>query len=453
MPQPDRNRLRSLLTREQERFEREHPRSRALAASAREHLAGGVPMPWMVRWPGGYPLFVSAATGARFRDVDDREYVDFCLGDTGAMTGHAPPAAVAAIRAQLERGLTFMLPTEDAIAVAAELARRFGLPFWQIATTATDANRFAIRLARRITGRPKILVFNWCYHGTVDETFAVLAGGRVVPRPGNLGPPVDPAWTTRVVEWNDFAALERELAAGDVACVLAEPAMTNVGIVLPAPGFHDHLRAVTRRTGTLLILDETHTLSAGPGGCTLRDGLEPDLVTVGKPLASGLAAAAYGFSADVAARVQAAVRVDESDTGGIGGTLAGNALVMAAMRATLEKVLTAEAYARMFALAERFEAGVTAVIAEQGLPWIVQRLGARVEYWFRDRPPRNGGEAAASVDPELDRYMHLTALNRGILMTPFHNMALMSPATTAADVDHHTAVFRESVAALLGETA
>ena len=453
MPQPDRNRLKSLLTREQERFEREHPRSRALAASAREHLAGGVPMPWMVRWPGGYPLFVTAATGARFRDVDDREYVDFCLGDTGAMTGHAPPAAVAAIRAQLERGLTFMLPTEDAIAVAAELARRFGLPFWQIATTATDANRFAIRLARRITGRPKILVFNWCYHGTVDETFAVLAGGRVVPRPGNLGPPVDPAWTTRVVEWNDFAALERELAAGDVACVLAEPAMTNVGIVLPAPGFHDHLRAVTRRTGTLLILDETHTLSAGPGGCTLRDGLEPDLVTVGKPLASGLAAAAYGFSADVAARVQAAVRVDESDTGGIGGTLAGNALVMAAMRATLEKVLTTETYAGMFALAERFEAGVTAVITEQGLPWIVQRLGARVEYWFRDSPPRNGGEAAASVDPELDRYMHLTALNRGILMTPFHNMALMSPATTAADVDHHTAVFRESVAALLGGTA
>jgi glutamate-1-semialdehyde 2,1-aminomutase len=453
MPQPDRNRLISLLAREQERFEQEHPRSRELAASAREHLAGGVPMPWMVRWPGGYPLFVTAAAGARFRDVDNREYVDFCLGDTGAMTGHAPPAAVAAIRAQLERGLTFMLPTEDAIAVAAELARRFGLPFWQIATTATDANRFAIRLARRITGRPKILVFNWCYHGTVDETFAVLAGGRVVPRPGNLGPPVDPAWTTRVVEWNDFAALELELAAGDVACVLAEPAMTNVGIVLPAPGFHDHLRAVTRRTGTLLILDETHTLSAGPGGCTLRDGLEPDLVTVGKPLASGLAAAAYGFSADVAARVQAAVRVDESDTGGIGGTLAGNALVMATMRATLEKVLTAEAYARMFALAERFAAGVQATIAELGLPWIVQRLGARVEYWFRDSPPRNGGEAAASVDPELDRYMHLTALNRGILMTPFHNMALMSPATTVADVDHHTAVFRESVAALLGETA
>ena len=450
MRKPDRQRLSLLLDREQERFEKEHPRSRALASRAREHLAGGVPMPWMVRWPGGFPLFVSQASGARFVDVDGREYVDFCLGDTGAMTGHAPAAAVAAIAAQLERGLTFMLPTADALMVGAELSRRFGLPFWQIASTATDANRFAIRLARQITGRPKILIFNWCYHGTVDETFAILSGGRVVARPGNLGPPVDPAWTTRVVEWNDFEALERELAQGDVACVLAEPAMTNVGIVLPAAGFHAHLRAVTRAAGTLLILDETHTLSAGPGGCTLRDGLEPDIVTVGKPLASGLAAAAYGLSAAVAARVAAAVRVDESDTGGIGGTLAGNALVMAAMRATLLEVLTDEAYARMFALAERFEAGVEAAVAEAGLPWIVQRLGARVEYWFRDTPPRNGGEAAASLDPELDRYMHLAALNRGILMTPFHNMALMSPATTAEDVDRHSAAFRESVGALFG---
>jgi glutamate-1-semialdehyde 2,1-aminomutase len=453
MPVLDRQRLDRLLAREQERFERDHPRSLALAARARAHLAGGVPMPWMVRWPGGSPLFVVRAAGARFEDVDGREYVDFCLGDTGAMTGHSPAAAVAAIRAQLDRGLTFMLPTEDSIAVGAELARRFGLPYWQIATTATDANRFAIRLARRITGRPKILVFNWCYHGTVDETFAVLDGGRVVARPGNLGPPVDPSLTTRVVEWNDFAALERELGAGDVACVLAEPAMTNVGIVHPAPGFHAHLRAATRAAGTLLVLDETHTLSAGPGGCTRRDGLEPDMITVGKPLASGLAAAAYGFSSAVAARVAAEIRVDESDTGGIGGTLAGNALAMAAMRATLEHVLTDEAYEGMLALGERFEAGVEAAVAEARLPWIVQRLGARVEYWFRERPPANGGEAAASIDSGLDRYMHLAMLNRGILMTPFHNMALICPATSVEDVDRHTAAFREAISALLGEPA
>lgn len=408
-------------------------------------------MPWMVRWAGGFPLFVERASGARFVDVDGHEVVDFCLGDTGAMTGHAPPASVAAIRAQLERGLTFMLPTEDALAVSAELARRFGLPYWQFATAATDANRFAIRLARKITGRPKILIFNWCYHGTVDETFAVLdpESGRVVPRPGNLGPPCDPALTTRVVEWNDVAALERELAHGDVACVLAEPALTNVGIVLPEPGFHDALRAATRATGTLLVLDETHTLSAGPGGMTERDGLAPDLLTVGKPVASGISAAAYGMSAEVAARVAAAIRVDESDTGGIGGTLAGNALSMAAMRATLEEVLTDAAFERMLALGERFASGVEAVVARHRLPWTVKRLGARVEYWFRASPPRNGGEAAAAIDPELDRYLHLAALNRGILLTPFHNMALMSPATTAADVDRHTAVFAETVEALL----
>jgi glutamate-1-semialdehyde 2,1-aminomutase len=365
------------------------------------------------------------------------------------MTGHAPAAAIEAIRAQLGRGLTFMLPTEDGIRVSEELARRFGLPAWQMAMTATDANRFAIRIARHVTGRPRILVFNWCYHGTVDETFATLEGGRVVARPGNVGPPVDPAVTTRVVEFNDVAGLERELAAGDVACVLAEPAMTNIGIVLPEPGFHQALRELTRRTETLLVIDETHTLSAGPGGCTRAWGLSPDLVTVGKPIASGIPAAVYGFTAEVAERWRRRSSVELADTGGIGGTLAGNALALAAMRATLESVLTEGAYARMIPLAERFAAGVEGVIAEKGLPWVVKRLGARAEYWFRATPPRNGGEAAAAVDAELDRYMHLAALNRGVLMTPFHNMALMSPATTPADVDLHTAVFRESVEGVL----
>ncbi len=448
----DRGRLASALTAERARFVADHPRSRELASQARGHLVGGVPMPWMARWPGDFPLFVERAAGARFVDVDGHEYVDFCLGDTGAMTGHAPPAAVAAIERQLHRGLTLMLPSEDALWVGSELARRFGLPRWQFSLTATDANRFAIRLARAISGRPKILVFNWCYHGTVDETFAVLdpATGQVVARPGNLGPPVDPAVTTKVVEFNDLPALERALAERDVACVLCEPALTNIGIVLPDPGFHASLRAMTRATDTLLIVDETHTLCASPGGYTALHGLEPDLLTVGKPLGSGIACAAYGMTDEVASRVAATIALDLADTGGIGGTLAGNALAMAAMRATLERVLTAEAYAGMLPLAERFTAGVAAVLREYDLPWIVQRLGARAEYWFRSTPPRNGGEAVAAIDAELDRYMHLASLNRGVLMTPFHNMALMSPATTADDVDRHTTVFRESVAELLG---
>jgi glutamate-1-semialdehyde 2,1-aminomutase len=446
----DRPRLAAALEAELARFRDEHPRSRALFERAKAHLHDGVPMSWMIRWAGAFPLFVDRAKGARFTDVDGREYVDFCLGDTGAMTGHAPDAALRAIKAQLDRGITFMLPTEDALAVSDELARRFGLPAWQVAMTATDANRHVIRIARHVTGRPKILVFNWCYHGTVDETFATLGpDGRVGPRVGNVGPPVDPAVTTRVVEFNDLAALERELAQGDVACVLAEPAMTNIGIVLPEPGFHRALRELTRRHGTLLVIDETHTISAGPGGCTRAWGLEPDFVTMGKPIASGIPAAVYGFTAEVAARWRARTSLDLADTGGIGGTLAGNALALAAMKATLGEVLTDAAFARMIPLAERFAAGVEGVIAEKGLPWIVKRLGARAEYWFRAQPPRNGGEAAAAIDADLDRYMHLAALNRGILMTPFHNMALVSPATTEADVDLHTSVFRESVEAVL----
>jgi glutamate-1-semialdehyde 2,1-aminomutase len=407
-------------------------------------------MNWMVRSPGDFPLFVDEASGAHFTDVDGHRYLDLCLGDTGAMTGHAPAAAVEAIAERSRRGVTFMLPTEDAIWVGEELSRRFGLPFWQMALTATDANRFAIRLARHVTGRPRILVFDWCYHGSVDETFITLRGGVPGPRSGTLGPPVDPAVTTRVVEFNDVGALEEALAARDVACVLAEPAMTNIGIVHPAPGFHEALRDATRRTGTLLILDETHTICAGPGGYTRAHGLEPDVLTLGKPIAGGVPAAVYGLSAELADRVRRSIRPEESDTGGIGGTLAGNALSLAAMRATLAHVLTEEAYARTIPLAQRFSDGVERVLAAHRLPWHVTRLGCRAEYWFSPTPPRNGAEAAAAVDAELDRYMHLAALNRGILLTPFHNMALICPQTTEEDIDLHTRVFEESVAPLLG---
>jgi glutamate-1-semialdehyde 2,1-aminomutase len=438
-----------LLPRELERFEREHPRSRELALKAEESLLAGVPMPWMIRWAGGFPVFAADAQGARFRDVDGHEYVDFCLGDTAAMTGHSPEPTVRAIAEQASRGITLMLPSEDAIWVGRELARRFGLPRWQFALTATDANRFAIRLVRELTGRPKILAFNWCYHGSVDETFATLDDGAVVAREGNVGPPVALAETTRVVEWNDTEGLERELAHGDVACVLAEPALTNIGIVLPEAGFHDALREATRAAGTLLIIDETHTICAGPGGYTAAYGLDPDLLTIGKPIAGGVPAAAYGFSREVAERLEELMPRDErADTGGIGGTVAANVLSLAATRATLAEVLTEEAFEHMIALGERFEAGVAEVIERHDLPWHVTRLGCRVEYLFRRERPRNGTEAAAGGNPELDRLIHLYALNRGILLTPFHNMALMSPATTEADVDLHTRVFDEAAGEL-----
>lgn len=446
----DRNRLHHLLEAELIRFEYEHPRSKALYEQARSHLHEGVPMNWMVRWAGTFPVFVKEASGTHFTDVDGKKYLDLCLGDTGAMTGHAPAAVVDAAIAQMRRGLTLMLPIEEVLWVSEEFSRRFGLPYWQIVLTATDANRFAIRLARQITGRKKILIFNWCYHGTVDETFITLHDGIPQARPGNIGPAVDPTLTTKVIEFNDLPALEAALAPEDVACVLAEPVMTNIGIVHPDPGYHDALREITRRTGTLLIIDETHTICTSPGGYTQAYGLQPDMLTLGKPIAGGIPAAVYGFTQEVAERIRANTSVDLADTGGIGGTLAGNALSVAAMKATLQHSLTPESYQHTIALAERFEAGVAGIIREKQLPWHVNRLGCRVEYWFRPTPPRNGGEAAAAIDGDLDRYLHLASLNRGILMTPFHNMALIAPDATASDIDFHTDVFREIVSALVG---
>ncbi|MCI4353532.1 MAG: aspartate aminotransferase family protein [Thermoplasmata archaeon] len=443
-------RLARLLARELVRFEDAHPRSRELFERGRRSLLAGVPMNWMTRWAGPYPIFVARAAGARIWDVDGHQYADLCLGDTGSMFGHSPPAVVRAVRRQLDRGITTMLPSEDSVWVGAELARRFGLPYWQLAMTATDANRFAIRIAREVTGRPKILVFNGCYHGSVDETLVVIEQGRTVPIHGSIGPPVDPSITTRTIEFNDVPALERALAPQDVAAVLAEPAMTNQGIILPEPGYHDYLRSLTRQSGTLLILDETHTLCEGPGGYTRTHGLSPDLITLGKPLASGIPAAAFGMAEEIAGPTLPKVRADSADESGIGGTLSGNPLAAAAMRATLQHLITPAAYRRMIPLAKRWTAGVERTIRELGLPWHVTRLGARAEYRFRPTPPRNGGEAMASRDAELDRFLHLYALNRGILLTPFHNMALMSPSTRAADIDLHSRVFNECARELVG---
>ena len=429
-------------------FVAKNSRSRELHERATRSLVDGVPMNWMVKWAGPFPPFIEAADGAHVRDVDGNDYIDFSLGDTGAMAGHGPAPTIAAVERQMRRGITHMLPTSDAIWVGEELTRRFGLPLWQLTITATDANRFSLRIAREITGRPLIAVHDFCYHGSVDETFAVLDGGRVVARRGNLGPPVDPALTTRVVPFNDLEALERALEDRQVAALLIEPALTNVGIVLPAPGYLEGVREITRRTGTILINDETHTICAGPGGMTGALGLEPDMLVIGKTIGGGIPAGTYGMSAEIVERLGAHISLEDSDVGGIGGTLAGYALSMAAIRATLGEVLTAEAFDRMIPLAQRWEHGVGDAIAAHGVPWSVTRLGARAEYHFMPAAPRDGAAQAANADFELERFLHLWAMNRGILMTPFHNMALMSPATTADDVDRHTDVFGEALQAL-----
>jgi glutamate-1-semialdehyde 2,1-aminomutase len=448
----DRARLAALIGRERSAYQASFPASRDAFSATGDHLLGGVPMTWMRMWPGGFPLYHATASGARLTDLDGHQFIDFCLGDTGAMAGHSPAAVQAAVARRYGElgGATTMLPTPDAAWVAADLTRRFGAARWSFTLTATDANRWAIRLARQVTRRPKIAVFSYCYHGSVDESFIVAAPGGPRPRAGNVGAPVDPRQTTRVVEFNDRAALERELSNGDVAAVLMEPALTNVGIVLPEPGYLEAVRELTRQAGTLLINDETHTFSAGSGGCTAAWGLQPDMVTIGKAIGGGIPAGAYGLTAELAERILGDPSADIEDTGGVGGTLAGNALSAAAMRATLGEVLTDQAFDGMIAVATRFTAGVQDVLDTRRLPWNIVQLGARAEYRFCPRPPRTGGESEAAADADLDEYLHLYMINRGVLMTPFHNMALMCPATTEADADAHTALFAAAADDLVG---
>ena len=449
----DRARLAGLLAAEQGKYAAANPRSRALYEEA-TNLFGHVPMTWMNMWSGGFPLYLDHARGARITDVDGHTYADFALGDTGAMAGHSPEPTLKAVagRAGDLGGLTTMLPTADAQWVGAELTARFGMPLWSFTLSATDANRWAIRLARLATGRPKVLVFGYSYHGSVDEAFA-LAGpdGTTISRPGNVAPPVPVGLTTRAAVWNDLASVETALAHGDVAAILTEPALTNIGIVLPDPGFMEGLRTLATRYGALLMIDETHTFSTGWGGATRAWGLEPDIFVIGKSIGGGIPCGTYGLSEAVAAAVTRhtdAGDADIVDVGGVGGTLAGNALSLAAMRATLGEVLTPEAFEGMIDLATVFTAGVQAAIDEFELPWSIAQLGARAEYRFTSPAPRTGEESAAAADDELDAYMHLAMCNRGILMTPFHNMALMCPDTEPADVERHTEVFREVVAAL-----
>ena len=445
----NRENLAALRKKEDARFLELHPASGELFKKGQAHMPGGVPMSWMAKWPGAYPVFVKEAKGARFSDVDGNTYIDFCLGDTGSMTGHSPDATVAAIREQVGKGITAMLPTADASVVSAELAQRFGLPLWQFTVSATDANRHVIRYSRMITGRSKIVVIDRCYHGSVDETFATLDGaGKTVSREGNIGAPVALDQTTRVVEFNDIAGMDKALAHGDVAAILMEPAMTNVGIVLPQAGYLEAVQELAKKHGTILIIDETHTISVGPGGMTADLGLKPDFLTIGKAIAGGIPTGTFGMTQKIADDIARLVELEIIDTGGIGGTLAGNALSLASMRATLTQVLTQENFDRMIELGTRWSDGVDGAIKEFDLPWTCNRLGARGEYMFAQSAPITGADANNAGDFELEQYIHLRMLNDGFLITPFHNMALMCPDTTAADVDAHTHAFRAMCADL-----
>ena len=451
MPAIDRQRLAELLDVERAEHARRTPQSRA-AFEAADHLFGRVPMTWMNKWSGGYPLYLATARGNRITDIDGNEYVDFALGDTGSMAGHSPAATVAAVerRIDVDGGITTMMPSLDAEWVAAELTRRFGMPLWSYSLTATDANRWALRIARLVTGRPKVMAFSYCYHGSVDETFVITGeDGGTAPRGGNVGPAVHVSETTRVAEFNDLASVEAALAHGDVAVVVMEPALTNIGIVLPEPGFLEGVRELCTTYGSLLLIDETHTISAGPGGCTRAWGLQPDIFVIGKSIGGGVPTGAYGITEEVAAVVRSHAEVDLVDVGGVGGTLAGNVLSTAAMRATLGEVLTDAAFEHMISLATEFREGVESTLEEFDVPWSIAQLGARAEYRFCRPAPRTGTESAAAHDDELEEYLHLFMSNRGVLMTPFHNMALMCPETVATDVELHTRLFREAVRKLM----
>ncbi|MGH7074311.1 MAG: transaminase [Stellaceae bacterium] len=439
---------------ERARFDASHGKSKDLFARGKESFLYGTPSHWMRRWSGGFPIYVAEASGTRLVDVDGNVYTDFCLGDTGGMCGHGHPAIANAVAHQLRSSASTMLPTAASLWVGEELTRRFGLPYWNLATSATDANRAAIRLSRMITGRDKVLVFNGCYHGAVEEAHVELRDGRMGLRNDIHPNGVDHQRVSKVVEFNDRDALQSALAPRDVACVLTEPAMTNCGMVLPDPGYHDFLRTATRQTGTVLIIDETYTISAGPGGFSLVHGLEPDIFVIGKAIGGGIPCAVYGLSRMIAERVWTVFppvdpAVKQSAHGGFGGTLAGNAIAVAAIEATLKDVLTYEAFARMIGFANDLADDAVAQITEAGLAWQVSRIGVRVEYMFHPRRPHNGGEARAARDGALEILLHLYFLNRGVILTPFHNMLLLCPASSSEDVDHHRVVFATFIAELM----
>jgi len=438
-----------LIAIERDHYLRLHPRSVELSAQASQHFLYGVPMHWMNDWGTPVPLFVQKAQGAHFTCADGLEYVDFCLGDTGAMFGHSPPAVAKAITAQASAGYTTMLPSTLAPDAGAALAEQFGLPYWQLATTATDANRFVLRWARAVTRRQKLLVFDGCYHGTVDDTMVDVVGGKTIDRSSLLGQVHALGLHTVAVDFNDLAAVERDLASGEIACVLTEPVLTNCGMVPANAGFIEGLRELTTKYGSLLVLDETHTISTGRGGWAKNHGVVPDFLVVGKPIAGGLPAAAYGFSAEMAARMKTAKDNAPSGHSGIGTTLAGNMMTLAAIHATLTEVATEAAYKHMLSLAEILEQQLTACITAHHLPWNITRLGARLELQFCALTPHNAQEARAAQNDTLESAIHLYLLNRGVLLTPFHNMMLVCPATSMEDLKRLVQVFDDCLNALM----
>ncbi len=437
------DRLNALQAREAARYAKGRPKSAAALATGAAAYLDGVPMHWMKDWPMPFPMLVDKAQGARLIDIDGFKIDDFCLGDTGSMFGHSPKPVVKAIEHQAQRGLTYMLPTRDAMEVGRLLCSHFGPYQWQIATTATDANRFAIRVARAVTRRPKILVFNGCYHGTVDETMVTLKAGRTVTRPGLLGQFADLSLSAVCCEFNDLGAVAAALAGGDVAAILTEPVMTNSCMVLPEPGFHDALRDLATQAGTLLIIDETHTISSGLGGYTRINGLEPDMFVVGKCVAGGMPTAVWGMTDAVAARYISVNARRASGHSGMGTTLSANPMQFACLKATLAEVMTEKAYAHMEKLAKRLSGALAATIKARGAPWHVVRVGARVEVICAPGPLRNGTEAALAHSPKVEAALHLAILNRGCLIAPFHNMMLVSPATKTRQVDRLIAAFDE----------
>ncbi|MEZ5911369.1 MAG: aspartate aminotransferase family protein [Paracoccaceae bacterium] len=460
MPKPaatiagvDRRKLDAFAGREARRYAASRPKTRAALESGQDAFLDGVPMHWMKDWPMPFPMLVAEARGARLTDLDGYGLDDFCLGDTGSMFGHSPKPVARAIRKQARNGLTYMLPTTAALKAGKLLIKRFGPMRWQIATTATDANRFAIRVARAVTGRPKILVFHGCYHGTVDDAMVERRDGRTITRPGLLGQVADLTTLATAAEFNDLGSVEAALKTGEIAAILTEPVMTNSCMVLPEPGFHEGLRDLATRHGALLIIDETHTISSGLGGYCRVHGLRPDMFVVGKCVAGGMPTAAWGMTAQVAERYATANGNRASGHSGMGTTLSANPMQFACLVANLGKVMTARAYAKMEAGAERLASGLGAVIARHGAPWHVVRVGARVEFICAPGPLKNGTEAGAAHQPELEAALHTGLVNRGCLIAPFHNMMLVSPVTKTRQIDRLIAAFDEILTELFAKDA